>query len=214
MAEMDVYCTSGRDNVLDSTGQMAINHTLQEYFNNVLVNYFMSNLKFYLMVIKKCTSLVKIFGYLMIMFAILFSSQVFGQQLPGQQAPRPPEYSDSELIVFIKAAQRVTPLHQESQMKMIKKIEDENLTVEIFNNILETQRTGAKIDATEEQIEAFNKSIEGIQEIQMEYDTIIINAIEGEGITPEKYEEIITNYQQNPEIQMRINVLAEKMEDE
>jgi DNA repair ATPase RecN len=166
------------------------------------------------MFIKKHTSLVKIYGYLMIMIAFMLTSQVFGQQLPELPASQIPEYSDDELISFIKATQQVMPLQQESQMKMIEKIEDENLTVEKFNNIMETQSKGEKSDATEEELEAFNKSIEEIQEIQYEYQPIIIKAVEDAGISPAKYDEITNNYQRDPELQVRINVLLEEMADE
>ncbi|MFO7922425.1 MAG: DUF4168 domain-containing protein [Bacteroidales bacterium] len=167
------------------------------------------------MIIKKRNYFLKIFSSLMIMIFFLSSSHVFAQQLPQQQQqPQQAEYSDDELIVFINAAQQVMPLQQESQSKMIGEIEKEELSVDKFNTIMDAHSEGAEIDATSEELEAFNVALEGIQEIQMEYEVIITKTIEDEGITPAKYQEIMTNYQQNPDLQMRINVLMEDMQEE
>lgn len=167
------------------------------------------------MFIKNLNYLAKVFSLLMIMSALFISSSVNAQQLPPQQeAPQSPEYSDNELIDFINAAQAVTPLQQESQMKMIQEVEDNDLTVEKFNTILDAQSTGAEVEATEEELTAFASAIEGIQEIQLEYEGVITEAITEEGISPQKYQEIMNYYQQDPELQMRINVLMEEMQDE
>ncbi len=166
------------------------------------------------MFIRNCNSFMKIFSLLMIMSALILSYPVNAQQLPVGQSPQPAEYTDAVLITFINAAQKIMPLQQESQIKMIETIEDEDLTVDKFNSILESRSAGSEADATQTELLAFNNAIEGIQDIQLEYEGIITDAITEEGITPAKYEEIITNYQHDPELQMRINVLMEEMEDQ
>ena len=164
---------------------------------------------------KKSNSFLKFFSFLMIMSAILVSVQVSAQQMPmQQQPPQSADYSDSELIVFINAAQKVMPLQQESQMKMIEEVEGQDLTVEEFNEILEAQSTGEQVTATEEDLTAFNNAIEGIEEIQMEYQEIISGAIEEEGISLQKYEQIMTSYQTDPDLQMRLNQLMEEQQED
>lgn len=157
---------------------------------------------------------MKIFSSFMIMTFFLASSHGYTQQLPRQQSPRQAEYSDNELIVFINTAQQVMPLQQESQSKMIGEIEKEELSVDKFNSIMNAYSEGTEIDATSEELEAFNVALEGMQEIQMEYEVIITKTIEDEGITPTRYQEIITNYQQDPDLQMRVNTLMEDMQEE
>ncbi len=155
----------------------------------------------------------RLLSILVILFVYLGSMPSAAQQLPQQQM-QPAEYSDEELVVFINAAQKVMPLQQESQEKMIGTIEDEDLTVEKFNSILEAHSTGQEADATSQEIESFNIAIEAIQEIQMEYEQVIVEAITDEGMAPAKYEEILANYQHNPELQMRVAVLMEDMQDD
>lgn len=163
---------------------------------------------------KKCTSLLKIFSSLMVMFVFLFSAQAVAQQLPGQQLPPAPEYSDDELLAFVNVAQKIIPLQQESQMKMVEEIEEENLTVEQFNDILNAHSTGENTNASDQELESFNNALEGIQEIQVEYEEIISATISEEGMEPEKYDEIITHYQRDPELQMRINEILDSMQEE
>lgn len=166
------------------------------------------------MLTKKCKSVFNALSVLTIISAMLISLPAGAQQLPMGQSPQPAEYSDDELVTFIAAAQKIMPLQQESQMKMIEKIEEEDLTVEKFNNILESFSTGENADASEAELKSFNNAMEEIQEVQMEYEVTITDAITEEGITPAKYEEIMAVYQQDPELQMRVNILMEEMQDD
>ncbi len=156
---------------------------------------------------------VKILSIFAILFVYLGLMPSAAQQLPQQQM-QPAEYTDDELVVFITVAQKVMPLQQESQEEMIEKIEDEDLTVEKFNNILEAHSTGQEADATADEIQSFNTAMEAIQEIQFEYEHLIVETITDEGMAPAKYEEILANYQQDPELQMRVAVLMEEIQDE
>ena len=166
------------------------------------------------MLTKKCKSVLNALSVLTIISAMLISLPAGAQQLPGGQAPQPAEYSDDELVTFIAAAQKIMPLQQESQMKMIEKIEEEDLTVDKFNNILESLSTGENADASEAELKSFNNAMEEIQEVQMEYEVTITDAITEEGMTPAKYQEIMAVYQQDPELQMRVNILMEEMQDD
>ncbi len=166
------------------------------------------------MLTKKLKSIFNVLSVLTIISAMLISLPAGAQQLPMGQSPQPAEYSDVELVTFITAAMKIMPLQQESQMKMIEKIEEEDLTVEKFNNILESFSTGENADASEAELESFNNAMEEIQEVQMEYEVTITDAITEEGITPARYQEIMAVYQQDPELQMRINILMEEMQDD
>jgi hypothetical protein len=150
-----------------------------------------------------------IFCLSVILSALMFTSVVSAQELPPQQSERSLGYSDDELVEFIFVAHKVMPLQQESQMKMIQEIEEQELTIDKFNNILEAQTNGKELNATQEEIDAFNNAIENIQLIQEQYMALITEVIIDEGMTPERYEEIIFNYQQDPQLQLRINQLMD-----
>lgn len=193
-------------------------HSEESLFSEISSLYLrcfsMLNKKTDIMFTNKNKSIFNLLGILTIISAMLLSLPAGAQQLPGVQSPQPAEYSDDELVIFINAAQKIMPLQQESQMKMIEKIEEEDLTVDKFNNILESFSTGEDSDATEAELESFNTAMEGIQDIQMEFEGTITDAITEEGMTPAKYEEIMTVYQQDQGLQMRINILMEEMQDD
>ena len=164
------------------------------------------------MFIKRFNFSFRVFSLLMVM-SVLFISSAGAQQLPMQQPAEVSEYTDDELLVFINAAQKIMPLQQESQMKMIEKIEEEDLTVEKFNEILESFSNGENGGVQQPEMESFNSAMEGIQNIQAEYEGLMAEFIVDEGMSAAKYEEIVSNYQRDPELQMRINILLEEMEE-
>ncbi len=144
------------------------------------------------------------------MLSILFaSSAIFAQQLPAQETP---DYSDEELENFVKAVLKVIPLHQESQALMIDEIEEEGLTTETFNTILEAQHKGEDPDVAEEEMKAYKNALLTVQAIELKYNEKIVEEIVDAGITPAKYEEIMAYYQKDPEIQMKVNQIMEEMD--
>ena len=153
-------------------------------------------------------SLLRTFS-LLILSVMFTSSTIFAQQLPAQQTP---DYSDEQLENFVKAVLEVMPLHQESQALMIDEIEEEGLTVDTFNAILETQHKGEDPGVTEEKMEAYQNALLAIQAIELEYNDKINEEIVDAGLTPAKYEEIMVNYQQDPELQMKVNQIMEELE--
>ncbi len=148
---------------------------------------------------------------LFLAITLLFSSSlVFSQE--QQDFPEDQEYSDNELENFVEAAFEIMPLQEESQLRMIDEIEDRRLTVERFSTILETEQLGLEDPGiSEEEKEAFEEALKAIQEIQFEYQQLIVETIEDKGMSISKYEEILARYQQDPELQERIDQIMEDM---
>ncbi len=123
----------------------------------------------------------------------------------------PGGFSDEELQSFANAVVQIIAIQQQGQAEMIEKIEDHDMTVQRFNeiNMQAQQMPVEEIDMTEEELEAYIKLNEAIEKIQVDMEDVLIKAIEDEDITIEKYEEIMTEYQQNPELQQRIQELME-----
>jgi hypothetical protein len=139
----------------------------------------------------------------------LFSSSfVFSQE--QQDFPDDQAYSDNELENFVEAAFEIIPLQEESQLRMIDEIEDRRLTVERFSTILEVEQLGLEDPGiTEEEKEAFEEALKAIQEIQFEYQQLIVETIEDKGMSISKYEEILARYQQDQELQERVDQIME-----
>jgi hypothetical protein len=140
---------------------------------------------------------------------LLPSPFVFAQE---QDFPEEERYPDDELETFVETAFEIMPLQEESQIKMIGEIEDRQLTVERFSVILEIQQLGLEdTGITEQEMEAFEETMKAIQEIQLEYQELIVGKIEDKGMTISRYEEILARYHQDPELQERIDQIMEEM---
>jgi hypothetical protein len=149
---------------------------------------------------------IRSFSFLASALFLIITLNVTGQQ-------RQTEYTDEELITFIQVAREIMPLQEESQMRMIEEIENEGLSIERFNMILEAHSMGQDIDYTEEEHEAFHNALDGIQDVQEEYEEKIFDVIRDEGMSPDRYQAILADYQQDPELQRRVNTLIEGGED-
>ncbi len=143
------------------------------------------------------------FTTLMIALFVLFSAPL---------KANPGGFSDDELKGFANAFVQVMSIQQQGQMQMIEQIEEHDMTVQRFNEIymqaMEMPMEDIEFESPEE-MESFVGVSEEIEKIQVELEGVLIGTIEEEGLSIEKYEEIITEYQQNPELQARIQQLME-----
>ncbi len=123
----------------------------------------------------------------------------------------PGGFSDEKLEKFANAVTQVINLQQQGQTEMIEAIEENGLTVERFNEInMQAQQMPLEdIEASEEEMENFQLANQAVERVQMQLEEVLIGTIEEEGLTIEKYEEIMGEYQQNPELQQRIQELMQ-----
>ncbi len=121
------------------------------------------------------------------------------------------EFSDEELEQFADAVTEVMTIQQEGQTEMMTKIEEHDMDVQRFNEInMQAQEMPLdEIEATEEELESFQMINQEIEQIQIELEAELIETIEEQGLSLEKYEAIMGQYQQDPELQQRIQELMQ-----
>lgn len=151
------------------------------------------------------------------LFVLLFSAGVMAQvPMQGdQQQQVNTDFSEEELEDFVDVYVKASEIQQENETVMMQAIEEEDLELERFNEILTARQNQASvqdIDATPEELASFNKAAEKIMEVQQEAQSEINELIE-EKIGAEKYQQIAMAYQQSPEVQQKINEkLQQKMQ--
>jgi hypothetical protein len=157
-------------------------------------------------------SLKGLFTFLLI---TLFSLGSFAQVPMQAPAAVPADYSDAELRQFAGAVQKVLNIQEASQGKMMASIEESDLTVDRFNEMLmQGQQQGLDaIEATEEEMTAFNNALNDVQQLQQQMQMDMMDAITEEGLDVQKYQGIMQAYEQNPEIQAKIDALFEELEN-
>ena len=121
------------------------------------------------------------------------------------------EFSDEELEQFADAVTEVMTIQQQGQTEMMTKIEEHDMDVQRFNEInMQAQEVPLdEIEATEEELESFQMINQEIEQIQIELEAELIETIEEQGLSLEKYEAIMGQYQQDPELQQRIQELMQ-----
>lgn len=154
----------------------------------------------------------KIITAISMVVMLFISSFAFAQQ-PQQQQPQQEvreDFTDEELTSFVKAHEKVIEIQQKSQEKMIQAIEEEGLSVEKFNKLIESQQDPNKeVDASAEELNSFNNAAQQIMQERQKTEVKVVSSIEDEGIDIGTYQAIMVAYQQSPEVQGRVNELLQ-----
>lgn len=149
----------------------------------------------------------------------MFLSVAAFAQLP-QPSPQPQQvntsFSDQELETFVDVYVQVVEMQQEIEMSMMQAIEEENIALERFNEILQAQQnqqSAETLNASAEELAAFNNAAQKIMEVQKEAQVQMQGVIDGE-LGLDKYQQIVLAYQQSPDVQEKVNtILQQKMEE-
>ena len=139
--------------------------------------------------------------------ATLKAQDTVPQQQPSTEMRA--DFSDDELKSFVKANEKVMAIQMEGEQKMIKAIEDEGLSLDRFNQILEQQRDPQRgTETSQEELKSFNNAAQVILEENARIEKQMSSSIEEEGIDIETYKQIMVAYQQNRAIQSRVNKMV------
>lgn len=129
------------------------------------------------------------------------------QQAPQQEQPevlQSEEVSDQELDQFVNAIQFVESVQQQSQPRMLKAIEDQGMEPQEYIEAAQAQQQGQDTGLDDDKKEKFAKVQNEIQNIQMEANSQIEKKIEDEDLTIDRFNQLFLSYQQNQEIQERV----------
>ncbi|WP_051049923.1 DUF4168 domain-containing protein [Nafulsella turpanensis] len=151
--------------------------------------------------------------FLLSLAAALFMSGAAMAQVSAEQEQIKTDFSDDELEQFVDVYIKANEIRMENETVMMQAIEEEeNIDLAKFNEILmarQQQQNISEIDATAEEMAAFNKAAQKIMEVQQEAQKEISQLIEEE-IGQQTYQQIGMAYQQDPELQQEINQLLEE----
>ncbi|MCC9136576.1 DUF4168 domain-containing protein [Pontibacter silvestris] len=145
--------------------------------------------------------------------SVSFGSSAFAQTTPPaqqqQQQQVKTDFSEAELKQFAEANTRLMDIQKETEKKMLSVLEEENLSVEKFNEMAQAhqQQKLTEVEATPEQMAAFNKAAQRIMEMQPTMQQDVETAIKKDGMSLEQYEQIMLAYQQSPAVQEKVNKL-------
>jgi hypothetical protein len=139
---------------------------------------------------------------------VSISGTAAAQQATPQKAPQQQtqNISDADIKLFVDASTRLMDLQQQSEQAMMAILEEEKLSIDKFNELAQAhqQQKLAEAEGTAEEKAAFNKSIQRMMEMQPDIEKNMQAAIQKDGMTMERYEQIMMAYQQDPAVQAKI----------
>ncbi|GAB3536878.1 hypothetical protein GCM10027443_28310 [Pontibacter brevis] len=129
------------------------------------------------------------------------------QVTPPQQQGAQQNFSDTDVKQFADASTRLMMVQQEGEKKMMGILQEENLSIDKFNEMAQAhqQQKLAEVKATPEEMAAFNKAAQRMMDMQPAMQKEVETAIQKDGMTLQKYEQIMMAYRQDPALQERVN---------
>ncbi|PKD42665.1 DUF4168 domain-containing protein [Rhodohalobacter barkolensis] len=161
------------------------------------------------------------------LIAILFGAgslfaQVQQQTPPPQQQQEMPDLpssddvSDEEIEQVANAINELGPIQVEAQEKMAEAVEKEDITFERFQQMMmamQNPQAADQVDVTDEEMEKLQTLQPALMEIQSEADEKMMEKIESNGISVERYQNIVMAAQQDQELRSRVEALLEDEEE-
>ena len=115
------------------------------------------------------------------------------------------EVSDSELASFAEVFQEVQSISQESQNKMVKRIQDEGLHLQRYNAIARAQQSGDKdLKVSNEEIEKLQAINSQLKEIDSEANKTMQKKINDSDLTVPRYQEIMELLQNDEQLKIKL----------
>lgn len=127
------------------------------------------------------------------------------QPILGQTTP---DFTDQEVKDFANAYRSIQTIKQDAEAEMIKAVEAEGLSVEQFNSIVDDQldsTTGTLSGASEEQTTQFEAAVDSIIAIRQSAELDMESAIEKEGISLERFNQMIDQANQDDALKQQIS---------
>ncbi len=155
------------------------------------------------------------------LIAILFGAgslfaQVQQQQAPPQQQmpdlPTSAEVSDEEIEKVASAINELGPIQVEAQEKMAEAVEEEDITFERFQQMMmamQNPQMADQVNITDEEMAKLQTLQPTLMEIQSDTDEKMIEKIEDNGLSIERYQNIVMAAQQDEDLRARVEALLE-----
>ncbi len=123
----------------------------------------------------------------------------------GVFAQQDSKVTDKEIEQFASAMQEISVINNQIQQEMVKAVEDEGMEVQRYNEILQKQQNPTEDpDLNGDEKKKFDNINLELQEIQVDAQKKMEEIIVEEGLTLNRYQEIASLVQSDPELQKKV----------
>lgn len=152
---------------------------------------------------------------------ILFGAGALFAQVQ-QQAPQMPDFptsadvSDDEIEQLVNAIIELGPVQEKTQERIAEAVEAENLSFDRFQQLMmamQNPQMADQVDISDEEMATLQTIQPKLMEIQGKAETEMISKIEENGLTAQRYQQIIMGAQQDPELLARVETVLDEKEE-
>lgn len=160
------------------------------------------------------------YSFVLILGALFSTATVFAQQqqMPPQPEPlSPEEVTDEQLEMVVNVSEAVQGLQKEADMQMREVIANQDMEYSRFQQIMMAQRNpqmAGNVNMTDEEKKTLQKVQPEIQKISMKVQQGYVTAIEDEGLSPQKFQQIAQAIQAHPEVAKRFEEIKGESAEE
>ncbi len=122
------------------------------------------------------------------------------------------DVSEEELVKFVDIVQKLQPMGMDAQQKMMAAVQDEGLEVQRFSEIMSAQQMPegeSDAEITPVEMEKYEKAQTAIDKIQDDAQDEMNTIIEANGMSKERYEEIMMIVQQDQDLMQRVQTMMQ-----
>jgi hypothetical protein len=162
----------------------------------------------------------KLFSTALIFTVTLFAFNALTMAQDFQLQPEVPEIkevTDEELKRLVKVNNKIMPIQRALQAEQIEAVEDAGMEVERFSQLANAMQQGASSDdmnASEREMETFGEVMQEIMKLENEANDKIIGVIEDNDFEIERFQQIFTALQTDPELQEKFMQYQQELNDE
>lgn len=148
-------------------------------------------------------------SFLSILIISLFSCTAMIANAQAMQSPNTQQQSvdvsDADLEKFANAFKEIQAINQTSQQEMMAVIQEEGMEVQRFNEIFQAeQNPQQEADYKADEKKKFDNISQEIETIQKDSEQKMIGKIKDEGLSVNRYQEIMMAIQNDPKMQGKL----------
>ncbi len=132
-----------------------------------------------------------------------------GQQMQNQA--QVDSVTDAELKKFVDSTTEIQKIQQSTQQEVKKLVNDEGMKFRRFQMIMMSKQNpqlADSIQTTQQEEQTIQKIQPQLQQISQDAQQQFVQAIQDEGLTPQRYQQIAQAVRTNPELSQRFQEIA------
>lgn len=134
-----------------------------------------------------------------------------GQQMQQMQNAQADSVSDKELKKFVETAEDIRSIRQDVQSELQQMVQEEDMTFQRFQQIMMSKQNpqmAKKVQVTDEEEAVIKEMQPKLAKIQQQANQKQMTAIQDNGLTPQRFQQIAQAVQSDPQMMQRFQQMS------